>query len=157
MIVPDQIGFGRSSKAVTPYNFHDMAANSKKLLQTLGAAKVTVIGHFMGGMLAARFSARYPDIVERCVIYNPIGLSDVRWERPWRMADEAYRATMTQTHDEVYQAFHANIRRYFPPQAHGSRSVNNSCGSSTRVLSVGIGRASRWSARSINRSRISIP
>ena len=114
VIVPDQIGFGRSSKPVMPYNFHDMAANSKKLLQTLGASKVTVIGHSMGGMLAARFSSSYPDLVDRCVIYNPIGLSDVRWERPWRTADEAYRATMAQTHDQAYQAFYANIRRYFP-------------------------------------------
>ena len=114
VIVPDQIGFGRSSKPIIPYNFHDMAANSKKLLQTLSAAKVTVIGHSMGGMLAARFSASYPDLVERCVIYNPIGLSDARWERPWRTADDAYRALMAQTHDQAYQAFHANIRRYFP-------------------------------------------
>ena len=25
VIVPDQIGFGRSSKPIIPYNFHDMA------------------------------------------------------------------------------------------------------------------------------------
>src|SRR5712691_3776071 len=55
LVVPDQIGFGRSSKPVIPYNFHDMAANSRKLLQTLGINKVTVVGHSMGGMLTARF------------------------------------------------------------------------------------------------------
>src|SRR5436305_2352787 len=86
VVVPDQIGFGRSSKPIMPYNFHDMALNSRKLLQTLGVNMVTVIGHSMGGMLAARFSASFPDITERTVIYDPIGLTDPRYERPWRSA-----------------------------------------------------------------------
>jgi pimeloyl-ACP methyl ester carboxylesterase len=114
VVVPDQIGFGRSSKPIVPYNFHDMALNSRKLLQSLGVGKVTVIGHSMGGMLSARFSASFPDITERTVIYDPIGLTDPRYERPWRSTDEAYKATMAQTNDQRWQAFYANIRRYFP-------------------------------------------
>src|SRR5215472_401094 len=94
VIVPDQIGFGRSSKPIIPYNFHDMALNTRRLLQSLGIAKVTIIGHSMGGMLAARFAASFPDITERAVIYDPIGLTDPRYERPWRSADDAYKATM---------------------------------------------------------------
>src|SRR5580692_8828398 len=35
VIVPDQIGFGRSSKPIIPYNFHDMALNSRRLLESL--------------------------------------------------------------------------------------------------------------------------
>ena len=114
VIVPDQIGFGRSSKPIIPYNFHDMALNSRKLLQSLGVSKVTIIGHSMGGMLSARFAASFPDITERAVIYDPIGLTDPRYERPWRGADEAYKAAMAQTNDQRWQAFYANIRRYFP-------------------------------------------
>ena len=114
VVVPDQIGFGRSSKPVIPYNFHDMALNSRKLLESLGIAKVSIVGHSMGGMLAARFAASFPDITERAVIYDPIGLTDIRYERPWRSADEAYKATMAQTNDQRWQAFYANIRRYFP-------------------------------------------
>ena len=114
VIVPDQIGFGRSSKPVIPYNFHDMAANTRKLLQSLGVTRAAIVGHSMGGMLAARFSASYPDMTERAVLYNPIGLTDARWERPWRTADDAYKATMAQTNDQRYQGFYANIRRYFP-------------------------------------------
>jgi pimeloyl-ACP methyl ester carboxylesterase len=114
VVVPDQIGFGRSSKPIIPYNFHDMALNSRKLLQSLGINKVTIIGHSMGGMLSARFAASFPDITERAVIYDPIGLTDPRYERPWRSADEAYKATMAQTNDQRYQGFYANIRRYFP-------------------------------------------
>src|SRR5271169_1152531 len=83
VIVPDQIGFGRSSKPVIPYNFHDMASNSRKLLQSLGIARAAIIGHSMGGMLAARFAASYPDMTELAVLYDPIGLTDPRFERPW--------------------------------------------------------------------------
>ena len=114
VVVPDQIGFGRSSKPIIPYNFHDMALNSRKLLQSLGIGRVTIIGHSMGGMLSARFAASFPDITERAVIYDPIGLTDPRYERPWRSADEAYKASMAQTNDQRWQGFYANIRRYFP-------------------------------------------
>jgi pimeloyl-ACP methyl ester carboxylesterase len=114
VVVPDQIGFGRSSKPIMPYNFHDMALNSRKLLQSLGISKVTIVGHSMGGMLSARFTASFPDITERAVIYDPIGLTDPRYERPWRSADEAYKASMAQTNDQRWQGFYANIRRYFP-------------------------------------------
>ena len=114
VVVPDQIGFGRSSKPVIPYNFHDMALNSRKLLDSLGVGKVTVVGHSMGGMLCARFAASFPDITERAVIYDPIGLTDLRYERPWWSADDAYKATMAQTNDQRWQAFYANIQRYFP-------------------------------------------
>jgi pimeloyl-ACP methyl ester carboxylesterase len=114
VVVPDQIGFGRSSKPVIPYNFHDMALNSRRLLEKLGVAKVSIVGHSMGGMLAARFAASFPDITEKAVIYDPIGLTDPRYERPWRSADDAYKATMAQTNDQRWQGFYANIQRYFP-------------------------------------------
>jgi pimeloyl-ACP methyl ester carboxylesterase len=114
VVVPDQVGFGRSSKPVIPYNFHDMALNSRRLLESLGISRVTIIGHSMGGMLSARFAASFPDITERAVIYDPIGLTDPRYERPWRSADDAYKATMAQTNDQRWQGFYANIRRYFP-------------------------------------------
>src|ERR1700722_494989 len=82
IVVPDQIGFGRSSKPIIPYNFHDMARNTRKLLESLGITNAAIVGHSMGGMLAARFAASNPDMTERLVIYNPIGLTDVRWSQP---------------------------------------------------------------------------
>ena len=114
VVVPDQIGFGRSSKPIIPYNFNDMAYNSHKLLESLGVAKAVIIGHSMGGMLAARFAASYPDITERVVIYNPIGLTDVRYQQPWHTADEGYKRMVDASHDQLYQQFSATIHRYFP-------------------------------------------
>src|SRR5713101_1327460 len=52
VVVPDQIGFGRSSKPIIPYNFHDMARNTRLLLQHLKIEKASIVGHSMGGMLA---------------------------------------------------------------------------------------------------------
>ncbi len=114
VIVPDQIGFGRSSKPIIPYNFHDMARNTRQLLSTLNINKAVIMGHSMGGMLAARFAATYTDLTERVIIYNPIGLTDVRWERPWTSTEESYKRTMASTQDQLYQGFEANIQRYFP-------------------------------------------
>jgi len=115
VIVPDQIGFGRSSKPVIPYNFHDMAANSLKILQSRGVEKATIVGHSMGGMLSARFSATHPEATEGTVIYNPIGLTDARFgDQKWRNAGEAYKTTLAQTHDQAYQQAYGTIKRYFP-------------------------------------------
>ena len=110
VVVTDQLGFGRSSKPIIPYNFHDMALNSKRVLEHLGIAKAAVVGHSMGGMLAARFAASYPDITERVVLYAPIGLTDARYERPYRSTDDAYKAMLGYSYQQAY----ATIRRYFP-------------------------------------------
>jgi pimeloyl-ACP methyl ester carboxylesterase len=110
VIVIDQIGFGRSSKPIIPYNFHDMALNTRRLLEHLGIPSAAIVGHSMGGMLAARFAASYPDVTERVVLYAPIGLTDARWERPYRSTDEAYKAMLGYSYQQAY----ATMRRYFP-------------------------------------------
>jgi pimeloyl-ACP methyl ester carboxylesterase len=109
VVVPDQIGFGRSSKPIMPYNFHDMARNSKLLLDHLKIPKAAIIGHSMGGMLAARFATQYPDVAEQVVIYNPIGVTDGRFNRPWGSIDEAYERQLRTTYQNIY----AGIFRYF--------------------------------------------
>jgi pimeloyl-ACP methyl ester carboxylesterase len=110
VVVTDQIGFGRSSKPIIPYNFHDMAFNTKRVLDHLRITKAAIVGHSMGGMLAARFAASYPDVTERVVIYDPIGLTDARYERPYRSTDDVYKGML----DYSYQQAYATIRRYFP-------------------------------------------
>jgi pimeloyl-ACP methyl ester carboxylesterase len=108
VIAPDQIGYGRSSKPIIPYNLHDMARNTRLILQSLGIDRAMVVGHSMGGMLAARFATQYPAVAERVVLYNPIGLVDQRYTRPWQSTDEAYERTLAST----YQTVRAGIMRY---------------------------------------------
>ncbi len=51
VVVPDQLGWGRSSKPNLHYNFHMLANNTKLLLDSLGIQAVSVVGHSMGGCL----------------------------------------------------------------------------------------------------------
>jgi pimeloyl-ACP methyl ester carboxylesterase len=108
VVVPDQMGYGRSSKPIIPYSFNDWARNTHLVLQHLKIEKAMVVGHSMGGMLAARFATQYPDATERLVLYNPIGLVDPRFTRPADSVDEAYKRTLAST----YQSIRASIMRY---------------------------------------------
>jgi pimeloyl-ACP methyl ester carboxylesterase len=101
VIVPDQIGFGKSSKPNIHYSFHALAANTKKLLDTLGVIEVAVIGHSMGGMLATRFALMYPETATRFVLENPIGLEDYRRFVPYVAVDEQYRTELKATAEGI--------------------------------------------------------
>lgn len=109
VVVPDQVGFGRSSKPIIPYTLSDMALNTRKLLETIGVQKAAVIGHSMGGMVAARFALLYPDVTERLVLYNQIGLTDARLQRPPTPIDAVYKQLLAEGYDAVYRG----IARYF--------------------------------------------
>ena len=78
LVVPDQIGFGKSSKPALAYSFDMMARNTDLLLGQLGLDRVSVVGHSMGGMLAARLTRTFPGRVERLALVAPIGLEDYR-------------------------------------------------------------------------------
>lgn len=92
VVAPDQIGFCKSSKpAYYQYSFQQLAANTHALLDRLGIAKVTLIGHSTGGMLATRYALLYPEATEQLVLVNPIGLED--WKAlgvPYRSVDQWY-------------------------------------------------------------------
>jgi pimeloyl-ACP methyl ester carboxylesterase len=97
VVVPDQIGFGRSSKPIIPYTLHDMAYNTKTLLEKLGVSKVEIVGHSMGGLVGTRFAFAYPQLATHLVIVNQIGLEDARLQRPWRSTDDVYRANLARS------------------------------------------------------------
>ena len=108
VIVPDQIGYGRSSKPIIPYSLNDMARNSRAILQSLKIDRAMVVGHSMGGMLATRFATQYPALVERLVVYNPIGLGDARYDRPAGNVDEQYKNALGAT----FQSVRGGLMRY---------------------------------------------
>lgn len=88
VIMPDQIGFGKSSKPVDiQYSFDLLARSTARLLDSLGVARASVVGHSMGGMLAARWATQYPERTERLVLVNPIGLEDYRRSLPYQGVD----------------------------------------------------------------------
>ncbi len=77
VIVPDQIGFCKSSKPrAAQYSFEMLATFTRRLLESRGIPRATIVGHSMGGMLAMRYAILYPATVERLVLVNPLGLRD---------------------------------------------------------------------------------
>ena len=114
VIVPDQIGFGRSSKPFIPYTFDDMALNTRRLLRSLGVDRADVVGHSMGGMLASRFAMLFPAMTAHLVLVNQIGLSDVRAGRVPHYLDDAYRTDSNGAlANRSYEQVRAGITRYF--------------------------------------------
>jgi pimeloyl-ACP methyl ester carboxylesterase len=101
VIVPDQVGFGKSDKAYIHYSFHSLARNSKMLLDSLGISKITILGHSMGGMLATRFTLMYPDRVEKLLLEDPIGLEDYRTFVPYQSAENDYKTELKTTYQSV--------------------------------------------------------
>jgi pimeloyl-ACP methyl ester carboxylesterase len=119
VIVPDQIGFGRSSKPIMPYNFNDMALNTHRLLRSFRIGVFDIAGHDMGAALAARMAGATSDFLpERVVLCDPIGLKDIRYEPTrWYSTDDFYKSTMAQTRDVNYNVYNQMIRSCFPPSA----------------------------------------
>ncbi|MFD3001574.1 alpha/beta fold hydrolase [Pontibacter toksunensis] len=101
VIVPDQIGFGKSEKPEIYYSFHQLAENTKQLLQHLGVQQVAVVGHSMGGMLATRFALLYPEMTTKLVLENPIGLEDYRLFVPYKNLEELYQAELKRTEEGI--------------------------------------------------------
>jgi pimeloyl-ACP methyl ester carboxylesterase len=117
VVVPDQLGFGKSDKANIHYSFHQLARNTKHLLDTLGVKQAVIVGHSMGGMLATRFALLYPETTEKLVLENPIGLEDYRVGVPFQTVDQA-EATELKSTEVSIRKYHAT---YYPngyPAAH---------------------------------------
>ena len=78
VVVPDQIGYGRSSKPILHYSISTHASNTKRLIDALGIKTTDIVTHSMGGMVASRFASSYPDAVGSLAMINQIGLTDAR-------------------------------------------------------------------------------
>ncbi|MDU9415980.1 alpha/beta hydrolase [Pseudomonas sp. zfem005] len=103
VVVPDQVGFCKSSKPQRyQFSFQQLAANTHALLASLKLEKVTLMGHSMGGMLASRYALQYPQQVEQLVLVNPIGLED--WKAkgvPWRSIDAWYQRELKTSSETI--------------------------------------------------------
>lgn len=105
VIIPDQIGFGKSSKPQSyQFSFAQLASNTKAILDDLKIDKIIVLGHSMGGMVATRFTLMYPETVEKLILENPIGLEDYKALAKYQTVDEAYQSELKNT-AETYKNY----------------------------------------------------
>jgi pimeloyl-ACP methyl ester carboxylesterase len=109
VVVPDQIGFGKSSKPDVALSFHGLARNTRALLDSLGVGRADLIAHSMGCMLAVRFALMYPEAADRLVLEGPIGLEDYRLKVPYSTREELIAASRAQTRESIERFF----RGYF--------------------------------------------
>jgi pimeloyl-ACP methyl ester carboxylesterase len=103
VIVPDQIGFCKSTKPQAyQFSLHQLAANTHALLDRLGIGNAIIMGHSMGGMLAIRYALIYPDRTSALVLVNPIGLEDWKAEGvPFQTVDQWYRNELRTDFDSI--------------------------------------------------------
>ena len=103
VIVPDQVGFCASTKpAHYQYSFQQLARNTQALLASLDIARVTLVAHSTGGMIATRYALMWPQAVEQLVLVDPIGLED--WQAkgvPTRTVDQWTTRELGQTADKI--------------------------------------------------------
>jgi len=78
VVVPDQIGFGKSSKPAGELHFDNLARNTIALLDHLQIAKADIVAHSLGGMLGVRIARAYPERINHLLLAAPIGLEDYR-------------------------------------------------------------------------------
>ncbi|MBU2997530.1 alpha/beta hydrolase [Cellulophaga baltica] len=102
VIVPDQIGFGKSSKpSHFHYTFQQLAYNTRTLLDTLKISNTMILGHSMGGMVATRFTLMYPDITEKLILENPIGLEDWKLKVPYQPVEWWYKNELKKSYEGI--------------------------------------------------------
>ena len=110
VIIPDQIGWGMSTKPNTKYSFELLAQNSRQLLDSLHIDKINVIGHSMGGMLATRFALMYPERTAKLILEDPLGLEDYKKFIPYKTMEQQYKKELSAT----YASYKKYQQSYYP-------------------------------------------
>lgn len=109
VLIPDQIGFGKSSKPVDyQYSFAALAHNTKGLMESLGIENAIIVGHSMGGMLASRFALLYPQMTNKLVLLNPIGLENYLNYVDYKDTEFFYQNELAQTPEKIVAYQKAN-------------------------------------------------
>jgi pimeloyl-ACP methyl ester carboxylesterase len=110
VIIPDQVGWGKSDHPDIHYSFHLLANNTKFLLDSLGIKQTVVLGHSMGGMLATRFTLMFPSFVQKLVLENPIGLEDYKTFVPY----QSFEKLFTKEKIATYGSYKKYQQSYYP-------------------------------------------
>jgi pimeloyl-ACP methyl ester carboxylesterase len=74
VIAPDHPGFGRSEGLEHLDDVVDLALYYTEFIEALGLEQPYLVGHSLGGMIAAEIAAIAPDIASKLVLVAPVGL-----------------------------------------------------------------------------------
>jgi pimeloyl-ACP methyl ester carboxylesterase len=115
VVVPGQIGFGKSSKPQADLHFDTLARNTVALLDHLGIAKADIVAHSLGGMLGVRMARAYPDRIAHLVLTAPIGLEDYRLYVPPTPTEKILENEDRLTADGYRKQLETNYSLKLPP------------------------------------------
>jgi pimeloyl-ACP methyl ester carboxylesterase len=115
VVVPDQIGFGKSSKPAADLHFDTLARNTIALLDHLGIAKADIVAHSLGGMLGVRIARAYPDRIDHLLLAAPIGLEDYRLYVPPTPTERILENEDKLTADGYRKQLETNYSLKLPP------------------------------------------
>jgi len=115
VVVPDQIGFGKSSKPSGELHFDMLARNTLALLDHLQIAKADIVAHSLGGMLGVRIARAYPDRVGHLLLAAPIGLEDYRFYVPPTPTEKVLESEDKLTSEGYRKQLETNYSIKLPP------------------------------------------
>jgi 2-hydroxy-6-oxonona-2,4-dienedioate hydrolase len=75
VVVPDQVGFGRSDKPLINYRVATYVDFLDKFLDELKIPRASLVGNSLGGWVAASYALKYPGKVERLVLVDAAGFA----------------------------------------------------------------------------------
>jgi pimeloyl-ACP methyl ester carboxylesterase len=73
VIVPDQIGFGKSDKPLVNYRVRTYVDFLDQFCRQLKIERATLVGSSMGGWIATMYTASFPDRVDKLVLVDAAG------------------------------------------------------------------------------------
>ncbi|WP_022825002.1 alpha/beta fold hydrolase [Hymenobacter norwichensis] len=94
VLLVDIRGMGSSDKPAAGYDKKTMAQDIYELLRHLGIAKASLLGHDIGGMVAASFAFNYPQATNRLIIADGAHPSEGMRQMPLLPAAGAFKEKM---------------------------------------------------------------
>jgi 2-hydroxy-6-oxonona-2,4-dienedioate hydrolase len=73
VVVPDQIGFGKSDKPLVNYRIRTYVDFLDQFCRQLKIERASLVGNSMGGWIAIAFAAAFPDRVDKLVLVDAAG------------------------------------------------------------------------------------
>jgi pimeloyl-ACP methyl ester carboxylesterase len=115
VVVPDQVGFGKSSKPSGELHFDTLARNTIALLDHLQIARADIVAHSLGGMLGVRIARTYPERVAHLLLAAPIGLEDYRFYVPPTPTEKILESEDRLTAEGYRKQLETNYSLKLPP------------------------------------------
>ncbi|MBH64314.1 MAG: alpha/beta hydrolase [Alphaproteobacteria bacterium] len=107
VIAPDLPGFGSSGEMEAPNSIDGFVAALIGLMDALGVAEFSLVGHSMGGSIAQQLALDHPDRLERVVFYGTSSIGEIpgRFETIVDSIDQLQKVSIEETADRFAKSW----------------------------------------------------